>query len=207
LRYPIIIAMLLMVAVSFAGRLEITNGTGNYSFHYIYISSASSDSWGDDQLGSSETVAPGTTRSFTLNNDTYDVRIVDEDGDEYIFWDVPVTGTVTMNVDLGDLGEQYWSGGSTISSGGGTAPVTVRNNLGSWTIWYVYGSPSSQDSWGEDRLGSSLLNPGESMTFYVPAGDYYDFKCQDEDGDTYTLYEVYVTRDGILWEVDLSQMD
>lgn len=198
--------MLVCAAASFAGRLEITNDTGSYEFYFVKISLSSTDSWGDDRLGSSETISPGDTRSFRLNNGTYDVKIEDEDGDEYIFWDVDISGTVDIYVSLSDLGEQNWGSSSVGSSSGGMAPITIENDLGSWTIWYVYGDPSDSP-WGEDRLGSDLLDPGESMTFYVPAGDYYDFKVVDEDDDVYTIWEVWVDSDGFYWSVDLSDMD
>ncbi len=207
MKRSLFILMLVCVAASFAARLEITNDTGSYTFYYVKISLSSADSWGDDRLGSSETISPGDTRSFRLSNGTYDVKIEDEDGDEYVFWNVDVSGTVSMYVDLDDLGEQNWGSGSSSSSyGGDMAPVTIDNELGSWTIWYVYGDPSDSP-WGDDRLGSELLSPGEAFTFYVPAGDYYDFKCVDEDDDTYTLWEVWVDEDGFYWSVELSDMD
>ena len=206
MRKSILFMMVLLVAASFAGRLNITNDTGSYDFWYIYISPSASDSWGDDWLGSSEIVYAGDTRTFQLNNDTYDVMIEDEDGDTYTFWGVSVNGTVNMYVDLANLGEQDWGGSTSIThSSGGMAPITIENDLGSWTIWYVYGDPSDSP-WGDDRLGSELLHPGETMTFYVPAGDYYDFKCVDEDDDVYTLWEVWVDEDGFYWSVDLSDM-
>ncbi len=197
--------MMTCVAASFATRLEITNDTGSYEFYYVSISLSSADSWGDDRLGSQETISPGETRSFRLSNGTYDVKIEDEDGDEYIFWDVDVSGTVSMYVDLENLGEQNWGSGSS-SSSSGMAPITIENELGSYTIWYIKGDPSGSP-WGDDRLGSELLDPGETFTFYVPAGDYYDFKCEDEDGDTYTLWEVWIDEDGFYWSVELSDMD
>jgi len=100
--------MMACVAASFAARLEITNDTVSYEFYYVNISLSSADSWGDDRLGSSETISPGEMRSFRLSNGIYDVKIEDEDGDEYIFWNVDVSGTVSMFVDLGNLGEQIW---------------------------------------------------------------------------------------------------
>lgn len=204
-RYSIIMLML-MVAGAFAGTINITNDTGSYDFYYVYISPSDSDSWGDDWLGSTEIIYPGNTRSFSVSNNTYDVMVEDEDGDTYTFWNVRVNGTVNMVVDLGHLGEQNWGGGSSSSSSAGLAPITIENDLGSWTIWYIYGDPSDSP-WGDDRLGSELLHPGETMTFYVPAGDYYDFKVVDEDDDTYTLWEVWVDEDGFYWSVDLSDMD
>ena len=207
MKRALFILVMVCVAASFAGRLEITNDTGNYSFFYVYISPSSSDSWGDDMLGSSETISAGSTKSFRLNNGTYDIKVIDEDDDEYIFWNVDVSGTLDLYVSLDDLGEQDWGSSANIgSSGGGMAPVTIENDLGSWTIWYVYGDPSDSP-WGDDRLGSDLLDPGETLTFYVPAGDYYDFKCVDEDDDVYTIWEVWVDEDGFYWSVDLSDMD
>jgi hypothetical protein len=210
LKRALFVLVVICVAASFAGRLNITNDTGNYEFYYVRISPSSADSWGDDLLGSSETIKPGETRTFRVNNDVYDVKIEDEDGDEYTFWDVEVSGTVEMRVDLDNLGEQNWgsdhSSNTSSTSATGTAPVTIENDLGSWTIWYIYGSPSDE-SWGEDRLGSELLEPGESFTFYVPAGKNYDFKCVDEDDDVYTIWEVWVDSDGFYWSVDLSDID
>ncbi len=207
MKKALFILVIACVAASFAGRLEITNDTGSYSFFYVYISPSSSDSWGDDMLGSSETISPGDTRSFRLNNGTYDVKIIDEDDDEYVFWNVGVSGTVDMYVSLSDLGEQDWGSSTSVGpSSGDMAPVTIENDLGSWTIWYIYGD-ASDSPWGDDRLGSDLLDPGETMTFYVPAGDYYDFKVVDEDDDVYTIWEVWVDSDGFYWSVDLSDMD
>ncbi len=203
MRRTLFILMIACVAASVAGRLEITNDTGNYEFYYVKISLSSADSWGEDRLGSSETISPGETRAFRLNNGTYDIRIIDEDEDEYIFWNVNISGTVSMYVDLDDLGEQNWGSSTSV---GGTAPITIENDLGSWTIWYIYGD-SSDSPWGDDRLGSELLASGETFTFYVPADDYYDLRVVDEDDDVYTLWEVWVDSDGFYWSVDLSDMD
>jgi hypothetical protein len=35
--------------------------------YYVYISPCSSNDWGEDQLGSSEVVQPGATRTFTMS--------------------------------------------------------------------------------------------------------------------------------------------
>ena len=195
--------MMVCVAASFAARLEIINDTGSYEFFFVSISLSSAGAWGDDRLGSNETISPGEMRSFRLRNGTYDVKIEDEDGDEYIFWNVDVSGTVSMYVDLENIGRQNWGSSASIA---GSAPITIENELGSYTIWYIKGDPSDSP-WGVDRLGSELLAPGEAFTFYVPAGDYYDFKCEDEDGDTYTIWKVWVDEDGFYWSVELSDMD
>lgn len=63
------------------GSLLVANDS-SYSIHYLYMSSTSDSSWGPDRLGNA-TIPPGST--FTLEGvpcDDYDVKIVDEDGDE-----------------------------------------------------------------------------------------------------------------------------
>jgi len=199
--------LLLCTAFSFAGRINITNETGDYRFFFVHISPSSSDSWGSDELGSGEVISPGESRKFHVDNGTFDIKIIDEDEDEYIFWNVYVSGSLDLNVSLDNLGEQNWGTASPNSTSNSSAPVSIINELGDWTIWYVYANSSDSDSWGEDRLGSDLLSPGEELTFYVDANDYYDFKVEDEDGDTYTLRDVWIDEDGVYWNVSLDNMD
>lgn len=59
-----------------------------WEIHHLYLSSHASDDWGPDQLGE-EVLAKG--QQFTLTHlrcDRYDIRVVDEDGDECIIEDV-----------------------------------------------------------------------------------------------------------------------
>lgn len=63
--------------------VAITNNS-SWDLHNLYISSVDDQEWGPDQLGDA-VIASG--ESFTLNNipcDAYDVRVVDEDGDECV---------------------------------------------------------------------------------------------------------------------------
>ena len=56
-----------------------------WAIHELYLSSTDENEWGPDQLGS-ETVI-NTGGDFTINRipcDTYDVKLVDEDGDECV---------------------------------------------------------------------------------------------------------------------------
>ncbi len=201
------IALLALAAAAplSAATIEITNGTGNWSIYYVYISPSTSDSWGDDWLGS-DVMSPGETWEFDVTNGSYDIRLVDEDGDDYILYNIPVSGYYSWYVTLDDLGEHNY-GGSTGEYNYGSAPVTINNELGSYTIYYIYCSPSSSSDWGEDWLGSEVLSPGESFTFYVTPNDYYDIQCVDEDDDTYTLMEVWVDDAGFSWDVDLGDLD
>jgi hypothetical protein len=59
-----------------------------------------------------------------------------------------------------------------------SATVTLNNNSGR-TVCFVYISPSTQSTWGEDWLGPfDIVNSGFSYVFYVPPGT-YDLKAED----------------------------
>lgn len=61
------------------------------------------------------------------------------------------------------------NGGGT--SGSGSATVVLHNNTGQ-SIWYVYISPTTESTWGEDMLGSSTIPAGSTWTFRVNPGNY-----------------------------------
>ena len=67
-----------------------------WEIHHLYLSSTSDHQWGPDQLGD-EVI--GTGESFTLTKidcDDYDIRIVDEDGDECVVNEVNMCGDATV---------------------------------------------------------------------------------------------------------------
>jgi len=179
--------------------VTIENGLGSWDLWYGYCTSSSNDGWGEDRFGS-EILAPGESISFMVpSGDWYDFMVEDVDGDTYVLYDqwIDAEGFV-WEVQLSDMDNS--------AAAEGNAPITIYNGLGDWSIWYVYGDPSD-GAWGDDRLGSSVLEPGEEFTFYVAAGDTYDFKVEDEDGDTYTLWGIDVAENGYYWEVTLNDMD
>lgn len=182
--------------------VTIENTLGSWTLWYGYCTLSDDDGWGEDRFGS-ELLEPGESITFEVSPGYfYDFRCIDEDDDEYILWDEWVgTDGFHWEVDLSDMDNS-----GVISSDEGDAPITICNGLGDWAIWYIHGDPSD-GPWGEDRLGAELLEPAEEFTFFVPAGYTYDFKVEDEDGDTYTLWGIYVDEDGFYWEVELSDMD
>lgn len=182
--------------------ITINNELGSWTLWYCYCSTSDGDSWGEDRFGS-EIVDAGESFTFeVMSGDYYDIKVVDDEDDEYIIWDVYVgEDGYVWDVELSDMDNSERD--DTPEAG---APITIYNGLGDWTICYVYGDPSD-GPWGEDRLGADLLSAGEEFTFYVPAGDTYDFKVEDEDGDIYTIWGIDVDEDGFYWEVELSDMD
>lgn len=204
----LLLAAIGLVASVSAGSVRIINDTGGYDIWYIYISSTYDDEWGSDWLDDDEVLISGNTIRFSVPDGVYDIRLVDEDDDEYIRYGVDVYDIYVWNVTLDDLGEYDVSGGyydeETVY---GNTPITIYNDTGGYDIWYIYCNPSSYSDWGADRLGSEILYSGDEYTFWVDGGDYYDIKCEDEDGDTYTFWEYWVGSDGLYIPVDLGDLD
>ena len=76
---------------AFAENVKVVNGS-QWGIYHFFLSPADTEEWGPDQLRD-QVIAPGA--SFTLQGipcDTYDVRLVDEDGDECIVGGVDVCG-------------------------------------------------------------------------------------------------------------------
>ena len=107
-KLKLFVAALLLVGVSataVAGDyyVDIANKTG-YTIMYMYVSPDKSDSWEEDVLGD-DVLANGKTQRVTLTgykSPIFDIRLVDEDGDKYTFWNVDVS-TRDITVTLGDL--------------------------------------------------------------------------------------------------------
>lgn len=206
--FLLLAAVGLLVSVS-AGSIRIVNDTGGWDIYFIYISPSYDDSWGDDWLDSDEILYSGNSVTFNVTNDIYDIRIIDEDDDEYIRYDIDVDGSYVWYVTLDDIGETYLGGGgySGEETVYGNSPVTLYNDTGGYDIWYIYANPSSFSGWGDDRLGSEILYSGDEFTFWVEGGDYYDIQCEDEDGDVYSFWEMWIGKDGLYLPVDLSDLD
>ncbi len=84
--------------------------------------------------------------------------------------------------------------------------VEVTNNTG-YSIYYLYVS-HTDEGWGEDVLGDgNTLSDGESIR--VDLDDYpsgvFDVKAEDEDGDTYTFWDVNVEFDDV--DITLADLD
>jgi len=84
--------------------VTITNDLGAWDIHYVYISPADSDEWGDDLLGEDEILEDGQQLTTEIEVGTYDIRLVDEDQDTYTRSDVEITVEgYSWEVTLADL--------------------------------------------------------------------------------------------------------
>jgi hypothetical protein len=87
--------------------------------------------------------------------------------------------------------------------------VLIVNNTG-YTGYYLYVSPSDADEWGEDVLDEDVLPDGELLRLELPQTldrvNRYDIQMEDEEGDTYTKWDVLITP-RILIEFTLDDLD
>lgn len=77
-----------------AGKSDVTvNNESEWAITHLYLSPIDEDEWGEDQLGD-EVINTG--ESFTLTGipcDSYDVKLMDEDGDECVVAEVDICGS------------------------------------------------------------------------------------------------------------------
>ena len=84
--------------------------------------------------------------------------------------------------------------------------VDVTNQTG-FTIFFLYVSPADAREWEEDVLGSEVLLTGQSkrVNLYNYFSPIFDIRLVDEDGDTYTFWNVDVSRQDLV--VTLADLD
>ena len=99
-KFTLALLLLTLTALpAFAAKKKATIKVINQSkweIHHLYLSSTDDQHWGPDQLGD-ETIANG--ESFKLTNidcDDYDIKVVDEDGDECVVEEVNLCGDDTV---------------------------------------------------------------------------------------------------------------
>jgi hypothetical protein len=145
----------------------------------VYARPANSNgNWGIDRLGQ-HVLEPGDTLDFRLPTGRYDfcVELTDTNGGDLYHY-------MWQGVNVGDNGYSFnitneWDAG-TSSSGGcvsSAAPVmrhtlNIRDRTQETELYRIYVRPASSGNWGEDRLGSRILDPGESLPVQVEAGRY-----------------------------------
>ena len=73
--------------------------------------------------------------------------------------------------------------------------LTIVNNTG-YTMWYVFVSLSSDDSWGSDWLGpTEYLYDKQSKSIQLGKRGVYDIMLIDNEEDEYTKWNVSITSD------------
>lgn len=81
--------------------------------------------------------------------------------------------------------------------------VDITNDTG-YTIYYLYVSPDRSTSWEEDVLGSEVMLDGATrrVTLTGYKSPIFDIKLVDSDGDSYTFWDVDVSRRDLVVTLD-----
>jgi len=188
--------------------VTITNGLEMWDIYFILID-PSDEVWGEDRLGA-DILTPGESFTIEIEEGTWDMMVEDEDGDTYTLWEVEIGSEgYQWNVTLDDLDsawdEDDFSEPQIIETGDGSTYIAIINDLEGWNIHWVYVDPSDSP-WSDDLMGSDILYQDDKLIVWVDPGT-YDIQVEDEDGDTYTLWEVEVDAAGFEWFVTLGDMD
>jgi len=81
--------------------------------------------------------------------------------------------------------------------------ITIYNRTG-YDIYFLYVSHEGSDSWENDVLEDEILYDGES--FYLELNGYktpvFDIMAEDEDGDTYTFWNLDVELNNFAFTTD-----
>ena len=137
---------------------------------FVQLSPSEARNWGQDELGPTETMPPGASRTFEVPAGTYDLRVIDSNIDiltEDYGIDLSVSASYTLT-----------PGGGQPATGGPTT-VTLHNQL-SLPVCFVFMSPTSNPSWGSDWLSASeIIQPGANQGFAVPTDEPYDLQARD----------------------------
>ncbi|SFL83158.1 hypothetical protein [Marinobacter zhejiangensis] len=181
---------------AFDGYIEVTNNTG-YDIYYLYVSNEERGDWEEDVLGD-DILEDGETIRVNVRkqpSSVFDIRAEDEDGDTYTVWSLDIAKRdLVLTLDNLDSGD---------SQGDFDGYVNVTNNTG-YDIYYLYVSNENRSDWEEDVLGDDILSVGETIRVTVRDQDssVFDIRAEDEDGDTYTIWGLDISRRDLVLTLD-----
>ena len=89
-----------MVTITVENNLDNPLTDDTWDIYLIFFSPAASKTWGDDRLGSAESLTYGSSRSFDVIGGEYDIKAVDADGDCYYLLGKTINSNYTWSVDL-----------------------------------------------------------------------------------------------------------
>jgi hypothetical protein len=137
----------------------------------INVSSVNVNTWGPDLLGNG-LLPNGQTFNVRLpvNQCLNDIRVVYQDGqtEERRRQETCQLGEVVF---AGRTGAAATSGGAGAPSAQSRSPSLFLANRTNRTINTLSVSSSSDQSWGEDRLGNATVRPGGTFLVRLPVGE------------------------------------
>ncbi|WP_458095127.1 Tat pathway signal protein [Roseomonas sp. WA12] len=175
------LALLASLAASPAvaqNRFWLVNNAGD-TIQNANVSPSRLSEWGPDILGNG--VLPSGNRVFvtpSFGDCVLDVRVRYASGREETRMALNACNISTIAFGSGGGGAVAGGPGASISGGPGASVAVPRGgnpsfnfvNRSGQTIRELYVSPASQSSWGNDRLGSNVMAPGQSLWVDLPGG-------------------------------------
>lgn len=160
----------------------------------------SDEPWSENRLDSE--LVRGDTFTLTLNEEAeYDLQLIDDYGESYTI--------LNQSIDLDGFEWEVvdedadWNRAPT----GEWTTVSIENGLRNQAIWYCYAARSSDEDWGTELLDYMVLEAGESFSFDVESGDYYDFYARNAESDFYFSFDNYIDDSGLTWAISSSDRD
>jgi serine protease Do len=129
----------------------VINNNTNETICYVRFSPTTDEYWGDDQLGSSEVIDPGGSRTWSVAPNTYDLRVDDCSQEEIeTMWGANIATSYTWNV---------------TGSGGGAPPPPPPTSSGSsggldWTQSPNFGSVNLSAGFAPDPQTVAMVSGG-----------------------------------------------
>jgi S1-C subfamily serine protease len=172
----------------------LVNQSGT-AIYYVLLSPSQAQNWGQDELDSRETLASGGSRVFQVPAGTYDLLLLDSEFNHILEeYGLDLTGDTTYTVSGAQQGTAPQPQGE---------PTTLRLvNNSNTTVCFVFISPVTSSTWGEDWLGSTETIPsGSSRDFEVSQGS-WDLQAQDCNRNTLDeQYGVEIGPEGQTWSL------
>lgn len=193
--------------------VTVTNSSG-YIFNELYVSASAADAWGEDHLGSTSVLKNNGSFDISLTKyeySNYDIKVVDEEGDVYLFNYVSLTDGTTVGISFEDGliavvtdkdGAQSTVEGTLNSGGGGLEDTPTEfyftiYNESAYDIYAIYMAPAYTDGQGVDVL-PSVLSAGDfqDVEGSVAGTDYegimeWTLYVVDVDDDASASYDVF----------------
>jgi hypothetical protein len=158
---------------------------------YLYFSDANSDSWGQDQLGD-ELLENNFYYEWEVPTGSYDLQVWDCFDNKLERYNIPV---------MRDVDIQVYSDSILVvplnvnAEGDVSAPpdeLTWRiTNYADTEICEVYFSPTTEEMWGDNQLGSNILRNNDALEWQLPR-DSYDLQVWDCFGNFLEEHDITV---------------
>lgn len=196
--------------------VTVTNSSG-YTFNELYVSASAANEWGEDHLGSTNILKNNGSFDISLTKyeySNYDIKVVDEDGDVYVFSYVSLTDGTTVAISFDDGliatitgkdGAESTVAGTLNGEGGGSGggeetptefAFTIYNES-AYDIYAIYMAPAYTDGDGVDVLPAVLASGASQDVEGSVAGTDYEGITEwtlyvvDVDDDASASYDVF----------------